>query len=76
MQIVNLYRYEEPHGIVVTPIQRSETDVPHAYRLIADDGKQLAKNGTDLTGCIDTDSAEGWYEVDDPGEPELIDEMI
>lgn len=31
-------------------------------------GKALTKDGENLTTCTDTDTAEGWYEVDAPEE--------
>jgi hypothetical protein len=35
-------------------------------RLVADDGKVLTQDGENLTSCVDTETADGWYEVDDP----------
>lgn len=34
-------------------------------RLVADEGKELV-NGEQRTSCIDTETAEGWVEVDAP----------
>ena len=67
MEIVNLYKYEDSNGFVVTPIKRNDTDIPSGYRLIADDGKALTKDGINLCPAVDTDITEGWYEVIDDG---------
>lgn len=70
MRTVNLYKYVETNGTVVTPHARNENDTPDSYRLIADEGKIL-KNGEILTYCVDTHTTDGWEEIDDttaPGE--------
>ena len=69
MQTITLYRYErEGGGMTVSPVK---PDCEHTtlFRLVADEGKALTKDGENLTACVDTDSAEGWYEVDAPEEP-------
>jgi hypothetical protein len=66
MQIINLYKYtREDGGTTVSPI-KPNTEYTEMYRLVADDGKVLTKDGENFTTCIDTDTADGWYEVDDP----------
>lgn len=53
MQQIELYRYDNTDGsITVTPNKRNDTDTPHAYRLIADEGMELY-NGEISTLCID-----------------------
>lgn len=69
MKTVNLYRYDETNGIVVTPNIRNDGDAPYAYRLVADDGKIL-KNGDELTYCIDTKTPDNWEEIDDVADKE------
>lgn len=34
------------------------------YRLIADEDKELTKDGQNLTCCVDVESTDGWYEVE------------
>lgn len=70
MKTVNLYRYDETNGIVVTPNIRNDGDVPYAYRLIAESGKIL-KNGDELTYCIDTKTPDDWEEIDDAADKEM-----
>jgi hypothetical protein len=65
MQIIQLYRYErEGGGVTVSP---NEPDLPYTtlYRLIADEGKVLTKDGQSFTVCADVEDAEGWHEVQD-----------
>ena len=69
MRTVNLYKYVETNGIVVTSHARNEEDTPDSYRLIADEGKIL-KNGEILTYCVDTNTTDGWEEIDDTTAPE------
>lgn len=69
MRTVNLYKYVETNGTVVTPHARNEDDTPDSYRLIADEGKIL-KNGEILTYCVDTHTTDGWEEIDDTTAPE------
>lgn len=75
MQIKNLYRYARDGGGVTTSPEMPEKDYTLMYRIIADENKAVTKNGADLYPAIDTDSAEGWYEVDAPAD-ELTEENI
>ena len=38
--------------------------------LVADAGKVLTNDGESFWNCIDVDSADGWYEIDEPIESE------
>jgi hypothetical protein len=72
MEIIILYRLIRPDGgITVTPIE-PEQYKSTLYRLVADEGKILV-NGDVETECVDTDSAEGWIEIDKPIEKEESD---
>ena len=63
MQIINIYRYERPNGgVTVSPVMPS-CEYAEMVRLVADEGKELV-NGDQRTSCIDTETAEGWVEVD------------
>lgn len=63
MELIKLYRYTRPDGgIDVSPIIPN-TDYTELVRIVADEGKMLTQDGENFTGCIDTDSAEGWHEV-------------
>lgn len=64
MRTVNLYKYVETNGTVVTPHARNKEDIPDSYRLIADEGKIL-KNGKILSYCVDTHTINDWIEIDD-----------
>lgn len=53
MQQIELYKYDNADkSVTVTPNKRNDTDTPHAYRLIADEGMELY-NGEISTLCID-----------------------
>ena len=39
-------------------------------KLIADDGMAVTMDGVELYSCIDVDSTEGWYEVEEQEEVE------
>ena len=66
MQIIALYKYErEDGGITVSPV-KPDTEYAEMFRLVADEGKALTKDGKELMPCVDVDSADDWREVDDP----------
>lgn len=67
MTTKTLYRV----GSTVTPVKPESYD-SILYRLIADEGKELIK-GDVRTGCIDTDSTDGWTEEDAQVTPETVD---
>lgn len=72
MTTVNLYKYDDANGIVVTPNIRNDGDTPYAYRLIAESGKIL-KNGDELTYCVDTKTPDDWEEIDDMTDKETAE---
>lgn len=73
MRIINLYRYERETGrISVSPV-KPDGEYTELVRLIADEGKILVKGNVE-TSCVDTESAEGWEEVDAPEEKDDITE--
>ena len=72
MQTITLYRYErEGGGMTVSPVM-PDAEYTTLFRLIADEGKALTQDGENPTFCVDTESTEGWYEVDAPETDELI----
>ena len=64
MVVKELYRYEREAGKITVSTEKPECDYTIKFRLIADDGKKLTKDGENFTTCIDVDSTEGWYEVE------------
>jgi hypothetical protein len=73
MQTITLYRYSRADGgTTISPV-KPDCEYTEMVRLVADEGKVLTKDGENFTTCIDTDTADGWYEVDDP-ESEATDE--
>ena len=64
MQIITLYKYTRADGgTTVSPV-KPECEHTELVRLVADEGKVLTKDGENFTSCIDTDTADGWYEVE------------
>lgn len=73
MQQVILYRYRRPDGGVTISPDKPDCEYTTLTRLIADEGKDLTRDGTHRYSCIDTTLVEGWYEIDalEPEESEL-----
>ena len=61
-----LYTYLGTNGTLTTPIHLPGVYCVKKYDLIADEGKKLTKNGTDLHKFVTVAEAEveKWYEVD------------
>jgi hypothetical protein len=68
MKIIKLYKYtREGGGTTVSP-NRPDREYTEMYRLFADEGKALTKDGVNTTTCADVESTYGWYEVEAPDE--------
>lgn len=65
MIIKDLYHFEREEGKVTVSTEKPDCEYTLRYRLIAEEGKVLTKDNEHFTSCIDVDSAEGWYEVED-----------
>lgn len=66
MVVKELYRFtREDGGTTVSP-NKPECEYTTLYRLIADEGKAVTKDGENLFSCLDVDSVDGWNEVDAP----------
>ena len=63
MIVKELYCYEREEGKVTVSTEKPDCDYTLRYRLIADEGKELTKDGENYISCIDVESTEGWYEV-------------
>lgn len=69
MQVKTLYKtVRTDGGVTVSPDKPESGDYTELLRLIADEGKLLTKDGEATCPCVDTQSADGWYEVDAPEE--------
>ncbi len=72
MTAKTLYKFNrEDGGVTVSPI-KPDTEYSLCHRLIADEGKALTRDGNNLCYVVDTDSVDGWYEVDKPIEDDEI----
>jgi hypothetical protein len=73
MQTINLYKYQRVDGgTTISPV-KPNCEYIHMYRLVADEGKELTKDGVSTTTCTDTDTTDGWYEVEVNEDGEVID---
>lgn len=63
MTVITLYRYERADGGITVSPNKPDCEYTERYRLIADEGKYVTKNGIDLYSAIDTDSVDGWREI-------------
>lgn len=68
MQTITLYKYQRADGGTTVSTSKPNCDYTEMYRLVADEGKALTKDGVGLYPCVDTDTVDGWYEVDAPEE--------
>lgn len=64
MEVKELYRYRRADGGITVSPNKPEGEYTIAYRLIADEGKVLTKNGKDLYEVIDVDTTADWYEIE------------
>lgn len=72
MELIKLYRYTRPDGgVSVSPIMPG-VEYTELVRIVADEGKLLTRDGENFTGCIDSDSVDGWYEVAGPEPLEVM----
>ena len=67
MKTVILYRYKRADGGYSVSPNRTEGEYETRVRLIADENKALT-DGKVVTQCTDAESADGWTEIDAPGE--------
>lgn len=71
MEIKELYRYErEPNKVTVSLI-KPNCEYQTLHRIIASDGYLVTQDGVNLYACIDSDTNEGWYEVQETNEIEV-----
>lgn len=70
MTIKPLYRYEGVNRTTIVSPIKPEGKYTKLYRIIADEGKAVTKDGINLYTVVDVDNAEGWYEVIAPIMPE------
>lgn len=63
MQKITLYRVKNADGSVTVTPKEPEQYESTLYRLVADEGMELVK-GEERTIAVDTDSVEGWEEVE------------
>lgn len=65
MIVKELYCYEREAGKITVSPEKPDCEYILRYRLIADDEKQLTQDGINFTTCIDVESTDGWYEINE-----------
>lgn len=65
MEIKIMYRYMREDGGITVSTEKPNCEYTETYRLIAEEGLALTKDGIEFCLCIDVDSADGWYEVEE-----------
>ena len=66
MQIINLYKYIRKNGgTTVSPV-KPDCEYTEMVRLVAEYNMVLTQDGENFTSCVDTSTADGWYEVEAP----------
>lgn len=62
-----MYKYERAKGKFTVAFSVPENkEYEEIYRLIAEEGKSITKDGIELFCCVDTDTIEGYYEIETP----------
>ena len=65
MTIKELYCYEREAGKITVSTEKPDCDYVIKYRLTANKNKQLTRDDINFVSCIDVETTEDWYEVDD-----------
>lgn len=65
MTVKEIYCYEREVGKTTVSTEKPECDYIIKYRLIADEYKLLTKDSEKFTTCVDVESVEDWYEIDE-----------
>lgn len=64
MIIKELYKYTREGGGVTVSTEKPNCEYVEAFRIIAEEGKGITKDGTNIFCCIDVDDPSGWYEIE------------
>lgn len=74
MIVKELYCYEREAGKLTASPEKPDCDYTLKFRLIAEEGEELTKDGEVYTICVDVDNIEGWYVVEN--KPSLAPDEI
>jgi hypothetical protein len=76
METKTLYRVKRNDGGISYTLLRPNGSYTEKFRLVAEYGKVLTRDGITFYTVIDTDSLAGWYEVDAPAEYLVSGEIL
>lgn len=68
MTIKTLYRFKRADGGITVSPNKPNGEYTELFRIIADEGKAVTKDGENLFSVIDTDNIGEFHEVDAPRE--------
>lgn len=68
-----LYKYTREGGGITVSVNKPECEYTELVRIIADDNKKITKDGENLYTVIDQETTDGWYEIDAPEEPQILE---
>lgn len=66
MTVKELYCFEREESKITHSLEKPDCEYTLRFRLIADEDKELTKDGENFTTCVDVESTEGWVEVEAP----------
>ena len=69
MQIKTLYNFKRADGGTTVSPNAPDGAYTILFRIIADEGMAVTKDGQNLYSVIDTETIEGYYEVENPDLP-------
>lgn len=64
MEIKTLYKYDRGNGKITVSPNKPDCEHTEMYRVIADDGMVVTRDNETFYGCVDTDTIDGWIEVE------------
>jgi hypothetical protein len=66
MKNIPLYKFQRKDGGITVSPNKPDCEYTTSYRLIADEGMTLTNDDEHFYSVIDTDSIEGWREIEEP----------
>ena len=73
MEIKTLYKYVRADDGITVSLTKPDVEYTELFRLVADEGMELVKDDIHAA-CIDTDTIEGWTEIELQPEEEIFND--
>lgn len=65
MIVKELYCYERETDKITVSTEKPDCEYNLRYRLIADEKKLLTQDGENFISCVDVETIDGWYEINE-----------